>query len=124
VTSLHFVDEEVGGALVVGSSDGVVRVYANYDPCYSEGTPVQLVSGFRALATMVPATHGAGIVTEWNQMWNRLLCGGDSESVYDWDAMTERCVTVSTSCAFELVERRLICVDRLLRLKRPVRSHL
>jgi regulator-associated protein of mTOR len=98
VTSLHFVDEEVGGALVVGSSDGVVRIYNNYDPCYSEGNPVQLVSGFRALATMVPASHGAGIVTEWNQMWNRLLCGGDSESVYDWDAMTERCVTVSILC--------------------------
>ena len=91
---MHFVDEEVGGALVVGSSDGVVRVYNNYDPCYSEGNPVQLVSGFRALATMVQATRGAGIVTDWNQMWNRLLCGGDSESVYDWDAMTERCITV------------------------------
>ena len=100
VTSLHFVDEEVGGALVVGSSDGVVRIYNNYDPCYSDGNPVQLVSGFRALLTMVPATYGAGIVTEWNPLWNRLLCGGDSESIYDWDATTERCVTVSTCCTF------------------------
>lgn len=94
VTSLHFVDEEVGGAIVAGSSDGVVRIYNNYDPCYNEGNPVQLVSGFRALSTMSPATRGAGIVTEWNQMWNRLLCAGDSVSIYDWDAITERCVTV------------------------------
>jgi regulator-associated protein of mTOR len=94
VTSLHFVDEEVGGALVVGSSDGVVRVYNNYDPAYSDGSPIQLVSGFRALATMSQATRGVGLVSEWNQTLTRLLCGGDSETIYDWDAMTERCVTV------------------------------
>lgn len=88
-------DEEVGGAVVVGSSDGVVRIYNNFDPAYSDGNPVQLVSGFRALAMMNQATKGVGLISEWNQTLTRLLCGGDSEYIYDWDAMTERCVTVS-----------------------------
>ncbi|CAG7854180.1 Target of rapamycin complex 1 subunit mip1 {ECO:0000305/PubMed:18076573} Short=TORC1 subunit mip1 [Serendipita indica DSM 11827] len=94
VTSLHFVDEEIGGALVVGSSDGVVKIYNNYDPAYSDGQPIQLVSGFRALPSLIPATRGVGIVSEWNQPLTRLLCGGDSDRVYDWDAISERCVTM------------------------------
>ncbi|KAG8759372.1 hypothetical protein FRC14_006036 [Serendipita sp. 396] len=94
VTSLHFVNEAFGGALVVGSSDGVVRIYNNYDPAYGDGQPVQLVSGFRALSTMTQATRSVGLVSEWNQPLTRLLCGGDSERIYDWDAMSERCITV------------------------------
>ncbi|KAG9056238.1 hypothetical protein FS842_011274 [Serendipita sp. 407] len=82
------------GALVIGSSDGVVRIYNNYDPAYGDGQPVQLVSGFRALSTMTQATRSVGLVSEWNQPLTRLLCGGDSERIYDWDAMSERCITV------------------------------
>jgi regulatory associated protein of mTOR len=94
ITSLHFVNEESGGALLAGSSDGVIRVYNNHDPNCSDGKPIQLVSGFRALTTMSQATRGVGIVTEWNQPLTRLLCGGDSEYIYDWDAAKELCVRV------------------------------
>lgn len=78
----------------MGSSDGVVRIYNNYDLRYSDGNPVQLVSGFRALSNMTPATRGAGIVSDWNQPLTRLLCGGDSDTIYEWDALTERCLLV------------------------------
>lgn len=80
--------------MIAGSSDGVVRLYRNYDPIYGDGTQLELVSGWKALRSIVRPTRAAGIVTEWSQNTARLLCAGDSQFIYDWDATTERCVAV------------------------------
>lgn len=93
VTSLSFANEEVGGILIAGSADGNVRLYRNYDPVYAEGK-LELVTAWRAVNVMTKVTRGAGIVTDWNQNWGRLLAGGDSEVISVWDATRECCALV------------------------------
>ncbi|KAK7063677.1 target of rapamycin complex 1 subunit mip1 [Favolaschia claudopus] len=88
VTSLKVINEDVGGIILTGSSDGVVRLYRNYDPAIDQG-PVQMVSAFRALTELVNVRQGAGVVLDWKQSDGILLVGGDSRVIKVWDAQTE-----------------------------------
>ncbi|KAF5376558.1 hypothetical protein D9757_008290 [Collybiopsis confluens] len=88
ITSLHIINQNVGGFITTGSADGVVRLYRNYDPLLDPG-PVQMVSSFRALNEIVPTRHGAGMVMDWKQTSGILLVGGDSKVIKTWDAQTE-----------------------------------
>ncbi|EKM61656.1 uncharacterized protein PHACADRAFT_248390 [Phanerochaete carnosa HHB-10118-sp] len=88
ITSLHFINEEIGGIILTGAADGIVRMYRNYDPDLS-GSPVQMVSSFRGLNEVLRMKRGAGLITEWKQQGGTLLVGGDSRMVRVWDAHTE-----------------------------------
>ncbi|KAJ7201377.1 hypothetical protein GGX14DRAFT_656674 [Mycena pura] len=88
VTSLHIINQDVGGVMLTGSSDGVVRLYRNYDPAVDQG-PVQMVSAFRGLTELVDVRGGTGVVMDWNQSAGILLVGGDSRIIKVWDAQTE-----------------------------------
>ncbi|KAJ3739761.1 hypothetical protein DFH05DRAFT_1512697 [Lentinula detonsa] len=88
ITSLHIINQNVGGIITTGSADGVVRLYRNYDPMLDPG-PVQMVSAFRGLNEIVPIRHGAGVVMDWKQSTGILLVGGDSKVIKTWDAQTE-----------------------------------
>ncbi|KAJ7762335.1 hypothetical protein DFH07DRAFT_407956 [Mycena maculata] len=88
VTSLQIINEDVGGIILTGSSDGVVRLYRNYDPAVDQG-PVQMVSAFRGLTELVQVRQGAGVVMDWKQSAGILLVGGDSRIIKVWDAQTE-----------------------------------
>ncbi|KAJ3774118.1 hypothetical protein FB446DRAFT_492928 [Lentinula raphanica] len=88
ITSLHIINQNVGGIITTGSADGVVRLYRNYDPLLDPG-PVQMVSAFRGLSEIVPMRHGAGLVMDWKQSTGILLVGGDSKVIKTWDAQTE-----------------------------------
>lgn len=115
MTSLHIINEEVGGIILTAAgaygdvpsahtklmlnhlADGVIRLYRNYDPSLSNG-PVQMVSSFRGAKEVLQVQRGSGVITDWRQTGGTLLVGGDSRVVWVWDAHTESQVTVS---AFE-----------------------
>ncbi|KAF7347293.1 Target of rapamycin complex 1 subunit mip1 [Mycena venus] len=89
LNSFHnVINQDVGGIILTGSSDGVVRLYRNYDPAVDQG-PVQMVSAFRGLTELVNIHQGAGVVMDWKQSAGILLVGGDSRTIKVWDAQTE-----------------------------------
>ncbi|TFK56405.1 hypothetical protein OE88DRAFT_12946 [Heliocybe sulcata] len=88
ITSLHFINQDVGGIILASSSDGVVRLYRNYDPSVTSA-PVQMVSSFRGLNELVQTRRGSGVITDWKQNGGFLMVGGDSRVIRVWDAHTE-----------------------------------
>ncbi|KAF4573505.1 WD repeat RAPTOR family protein [Pleurotus pulmonarius] len=88
ITSLHIVNQDVGGLILTGTSDGVVRLYRNYDPTMDQA-PVQMVSSFRGLQDILQVPQGSGMVTEWRQSGAFLFAGGDSKSIRIWDVHME-----------------------------------
>ncbi|KAJ7292684.1 hypothetical protein C8J57DRAFT_1160952 [Mycena rebaudengoi] len=88
VTAMHVINQDIGGIILTGSSDGVIRLYRNYDPTVDQG-PVQMVSAFRGLNELVQVRQGAGVVLDWTQSSGLLFVGGDSRIIKIWDAQTE-----------------------------------
>ncbi|KZP15647.1 hypothetical protein FIBSPDRAFT_895647 [Athelia psychrophila] len=88
ITSLHIINQDVGGIIMTGAADGVVRLYRNYDPLAGQG-PVQMVSSFRGLNEVVQMKKGSGFIMDWKQTGGTLLVGGDSRIIRVWDAHTE-----------------------------------
>lgn len=88
VTSLEIINQDVGGIILTGASDGIVRLYRNYDPTLEQG-PLQMVSAFKALNEIVQTRQGSGMVMDWKQLAGTLLVGGDSRVIKTWDAQTE-----------------------------------
>ncbi|KIJ13751.1 hypothetical protein PAXINDRAFT_170081 [Paxillus involutus ATCC 200175] len=88
ITSLHLINQDVGGIIMTGSADGVVRLYRNYDSTQDQG-PLQMVSSFRGLNEMINVRRGSGLVMDWKQSGGSLLVGGDSRVIRVWDAHSE-----------------------------------
>ncbi|KAI0756148.1 hypothetical protein C8Q80DRAFT_1115762 [Daedaleopsis nitida] len=88
ITSLHLINQDVGGIILTGAADGMIRLYRNYDPSLCNG-PVQMVSAFRGLNEVLQVKRGSGIITDWKQSGGTLLVGGDSRIIRVWDAHTE-----------------------------------
>ncbi|KZS92589.1 hypothetical protein SISNIDRAFT_486598 [Sistotremastrum niveocremeum HHB9708] len=93
ITSLNWINEDVGGLILVASADGVVRLYRNAhkDDAEDRDHSIQLVSAFRALLELQPSNwkRGAGVVTDWSQSSGTLLVGGDARTIKLWDAHRE-----------------------------------
>lgn len=89
ISDMKFINEDDQGLLMTGSSDGVIRVYRNYD---SE-KQVKLASAWRALTDMVPSTVNSGMVFDWQQVSGRVLVAGDVRVVRVWSAAHETCLT-------------------------------
>ncbi|EAU92443.2 mip1 [Coprinopsis cinerea okayama7 len=88
ITSLEVINQDVGGIILTGASDGIVRLFRNYDPTVDQG-PLQMVSAFRGLNEMIQMRQGSGMVMDWRQSAGTLLVGGDSRVIKVWDAQTE-----------------------------------
>ncbi|RPD64751.1 hypothetical protein L227DRAFT_540999 [Lentinus tigrinus ALCF2SS1-6] len=88
ITSLHIINQEVGGIILTGAADGMIRLYRNYDPSLCSG-PVQMVSAFRGLNEVLHVKRGSGVITDWKQSGGTLMVGGDSRIIRVWDAHTE-----------------------------------
>ncbi|KAG6812628.1 hypothetical protein H0H92_001711 [Tricholoma furcatifolium] len=88
ITSLHIINEDVGGIIITASAEGTIRLYRNYDPTLEQG-PVQMVSAFRGLNEVIQLRQGTGIITDWKQSSGHLLVGGDSRVIRSWDATAE-----------------------------------
>ncbi|TFL06291.1 raptor N-terminal caspase like domain-containing protein [Pterulicium gracile] len=88
ITSLSVINEEVGGMIMTGTSEGIVRLYRNYDPALDQG-PLQLVSAFKGLNDLIQVKQGSGMVIDWKQAGGTLTVGGDSQIIRIWEANTE-----------------------------------
>jgi len=109
ITSLHLINQDVGGIILTGAADGVIRLFRNYDPAVSTG-PVQMVSSFRGLNEVIKVKRGSGVVTSWKQNGGLLLVGGDSRIVRVWDAHTEsQIMDIDTNCESPLTS--MVCQE-------------
>ncbi|KAI9477985.1 MAG: raptor N-terminal caspase like domain-containing protein [Benjaminiella poitrasii] len=89
ITDLKFMNEEDEGLLMVGSDDGVVRIYKNYDGSGDQEQAV-LVSSWRALKEMEKSSgKQSGLVSDWHQSRGLLFTGGDARVIKVWDVHQE-----------------------------------
>lgn len=95
ITDVRFINEDDQALLMTGSSDGVIKIFRNYD---SKRT-TELVTGFRALTDLVPSNRNAGLVFDWQQGRGLVLVAGDVKVIRVWNSATEVCVSVSITIA-------------------------
>jgi regulator-associated protein of mTOR len=91
ITDVRFINEDDQALLMTGSSDGVIKIFRNYD---TKGR-TELVTGFRALTDLVPSNKNAGLVFDWQQGRGLVLVAGDVKVIRVWNAGTEVCTSVS-----------------------------
>lgn len=91
INETRFINEDDQALLMTGSSDGVVRIFRNYE---SEKN-IEVVTAFRALSDIVPSNKNAGLVLDWQQGQGKLLVAGDVKVIRVWNAATEICTNVS-----------------------------
>ena len=122
VNEVRFINEDDQALLLTGSSDGVVKIYRDYD---SE-EDVEIVSAFRGLTDLIPSTKNAGLVLDWQQGPGKLLVSGDIKVIRIWNTATEMCTSVGfhhscsiwcyrglTSLRQELASRSNSCITAL-----------
>ncbi|XP_044721654.1 target of rapamycin complex 1 subunit mip1 [Hirsutella rhossiliensis] len=90
ISDMKFINEDDQAFLLTGSSDGVIRVYRNYD----SDTTIELATSWRALTHMVPSNVNSGMVFDWQQVTGRVLVAGDVRVIRVWSGS---CVTSLTS---------------------------
>lgn len=91
ITGSRFINEDDNSILMTGSSEGIIRLWANYE----SQDDVFITSSFRALTDLVPSTHNAGLVFEWLQGRGQTLAAGDAKVIRVWNAEMEMCMRVS-----------------------------
>lgn len=87
ISDMKFINEDDMAFLMTGSSDGVIRIYRNYD-----SEKVELASSWRALTHLVPSNVNSGMVFDWQQVSGKLLVAGDVKVIRVWSAAAELCV--------------------------------
>lgn len=90
ITDVRFINEDDQALLMVGSSDGVIKIFRNYDT----KAKTELVTAFRALTDLVPSNKNAGLVFDWQQGRGLILVAGDVKVIRVWNAGTEVCTSV------------------------------
>ncbi|KAF4871175.1 Target of rapamycin complex 1 subunit mip1 [Colletotrichum siamense] len=88
ISDMKFINEDDQAFLMTGSSDGVIRIYQNYDSDKS----INLASAWRALTHMVPSNVNSGMVFDWQQSTGRVLVAGDVRVIRVWSAAYETCI--------------------------------
>ncbi|OAG06716.1 WD repeat-containing protein-like protein mip1 [Paraphaeosphaeria sporulosa] len=89
ITEARFINEDDQALLMTGSSDGVIKIFRNYD---TRGK-TELVTAFRALTDLVPSNRNAGLVFDWQQGRGSILVAGDVKVIRVWNAGTEICTS-------------------------------
>ncbi|KAK3987428.1 WD repeat-containing protein mip1 [Cladorrhinum sp. PSN332] len=102
ISDMKFINEDDQALLMTGSSDGVLRIYRNYDS--DEG--VELASAWRALTNLVPSNVNSGMVFEWQQVNGQVIVAGDERVIRIWNAGQE-------VCTHEIPARSGSCVTSL-----------
>lgn len=104
ITELKLINEDDKALLMAGSSEGIVRIYRNYEI----PSEIELVTSWRALSDLLPSTYSSGLVADWQQGAGHLLVGGDVKvikvfdaerelSIFDVPARSGSCITSLTS---------------------------
>lgn len=85
ISEMRFINEDDQALLMTGSSDGVIKIFRNYESQKN----VELVASYRALTDLVPSTHNAGLVFEWQQGQGKVLVAGDLRVIRVWQSGSE-----------------------------------
>jgi regulator-associated protein of mTOR len=88
ISDLQFINEDDQAYLLTGSSDGVIRIYRNYD----SDKKIEVASAWRALTHLVPSNVNSGLVFDWQQVSGKLLVAGDVKVIRVWSASSELCL--------------------------------
>lgn len=88
ITDIKFLNEDDSPLLLTGSSDGIVKLYKNFNST----SEVQLVSSWRALTDLLLTSRSTGLISEWQQSRGSLLVTGDVKIIRLWDAPREMCI--------------------------------
>jgi len=88
ISDLKFINEDDQAYLLTGSSDGVIRIYRNYDT----DKKIEVASAWRALTHIVPSNVYSGMVIDWQQVTGKLLVAGDVKVIRVWSAASETCL--------------------------------
>lgn len=87
INEVRYINEDDQALLLTGSSDGVLKLYRNYE---SSGR-IEVVTAFRALPELLPSNRNAGLVLDWQQGQGKALVAGDVKVIRVWNAATEVC---------------------------------
>ncbi|KAG5438878.1 hypothetical protein PCANB_002208 [Pneumocystis canis] len=97
ITDVKFINQDDIGYILIGSSDGIIQIYKNYDT-----ESIDLVTAWRALTDLIPSNRNGGLVTNWQQKRGILFVGGEIEMIKVWDTSQEMCLnnipTKSKNC--------------------------
>lgn len=86
ITSCQIINDERDSLLMVGSSDGVVRLWKELD------TPLPtMATAWRTVSKMKDAREGpgSGLILAWNQPRGQLVATGDVPHMHVWDGASE-----------------------------------
>jgi len=71
ISSTVFLNEDDVALLMVGSSDGILKIYRNYE----NQQEIELLTAWRALSDLVSSNRASGLVVEWQQyVLSRIIC--------------------------------------------------
>ncbi|PYH95563.1 hypothetical protein BO71DRAFT_322938 [Aspergillus ellipticus CBS 707.79] len=87
INEVRYINEDDQALLMTGSSDGVLKVFRNYESTKN----VEIVTSFRALPELLPSNRNAGLVLDWQQGQGKALVAGDVKVIRVWNAATEVC---------------------------------
>ncbi|PWY95759.1 WD-repeat protein Mip1 [Aspergillus sclerotioniger CBS 115572] len=87
INEVRYINEDDQALLMTGSSDGVLKVFRNYESSKN----VEIVTSFRALPELIPSNRNAGLVLDWQQGQGKALVAGDVKVIRVWNAATEVC---------------------------------
>ncbi|PLB45722.1 hypothetical protein P170DRAFT_389834 [Aspergillus steynii IBT 23096] len=87
INEVRYINEDDQALLMTGSSDGVLKVFRNYE----SSRDVEIVTAFRALPELIPSNRNAGLVLDWQQGQGKALVAGDVKVIRVWNAATEVC---------------------------------
>ncbi|KAJ5103779.1 hypothetical protein N7532_004308 [Penicillium argentinense] len=87
INEVRYINEDDQALLLTGSSDGVLKLYRNYE--FDER--IEVVTAFRALPELLPSNRNAGLVLDWQQGQGKALVAGDVKVIRVWNAATEVC---------------------------------
>ncbi|EPX74876.1 WD repeat protein [Schizosaccharomyces octosporus yFS286] len=86
VMDMQLLNEDDIALLMTVTSEGVVRLYRNYDT-----EDIELVTSWNALGDLISGDRDAGLLLNWQQNCGHLLVAGDVRVIRIWDASKELC---------------------------------
>ncbi|GIY50119.1 regulatory-associated protein of mTOR [Caerostris extrusa] len=106
ITALDFLNAHDDTLLMLGSDDGVIKIWKNY----VSDSENRLITAFQIIQDLLPSTRGSGLVLQWEQHASQILASGDVRHIRVWDAEKEMkiqdiptgadsCITCLTSSA-------------------------
>ncbi|VEU19771.1 DEKNAAC100376 [Brettanomyces naardenensis] len=87
ISDVKFLNEDDVPLLLTGSSDGVIKIYKNFDDL----SEYKLITAWRALTDILLTPRSVGLISEWQQSRGTLLVTGDVKIIKIWDAPREKC---------------------------------